>query len=91
MGKVEHMSVTEVEGRLADVIEMVQDGETEVLVEQGGRPVARIVPPDGDAVHAGRALLALEGALGEEGDKFAEMMRQIVEERHTRLPREPRV
>jgi len=90
MGRVEHMSVAEIEGRLADVIGMVQDGETEVLVEQGGRPVAKIVPADREPVHAGRALLEFGRLLGEEAEGFAQEMERIVAERHERMPREPR-
>jgi len=90
MSKIKHMSVAEFKRRLADVVGMVQHGDTRVLVERRGTPVLGIVPPDQVQEHAGRALLKFGQLLGEEAEAFAQEMERIVAERHQRMPREPR-
>ena len=87
MSKIERMSVAEVKRRFADVVGKVMYGDTRVIVERRGDPVVAIVPVDEVEVHAGRELLKVAGAAGEEGEEFYEMMREIVAQRSRRPPR----
>jgi len=87
VSKVEHMSVAEVKRRFADVIGKVQHGDTRIVVERRGKPVAEIGPVGEAGVHAGRELAKLIGTGGREGAEFHEMMCQIVQERRGRPPR----
>jgi antitoxin (DNA-binding transcriptional repressor) of toxin-antitoxin stability system len=87
MSKIEHMSVAEVKRRFADVIGMVQHGDTRVVVERRGKAVAEIGPVGAGELHAGRELAKLIGSGGREGGEFHEMMCRVVEERRRRPPR----
>ena len=87
MSKIEHMSVAEVKRRFADVIGMVQHGDTRVVVERRGKPVAEIGPVDEPYLHAGRELAKLIGTGGPEGAAFHRLMCQVVEERLNRPSR----
>ena len=49
-----HVTIHEAEKTLIDLIERVQDGE-EIVIDQAGRPIARIVPAADEASAATEA------------------------------------
>jgi len=85
--RTETMSVTEAQSRFEDVVERVCHDGTRVVVERDGRPLAAIVPlgtPEGEA---GWRLTEVLGTGGEEGDRFADFMERVVQQRDARPPR----
>ncbi len=88
MSKTERMTLTEAERSLADIVDRVSSSDTRVVIERDGRPVAAIVPVAEAPLHAGAKISEMFGLGGEEGDRFADFMEQVVAERLTRPPRE---
>jgi prevent-host-death family protein len=86
--QVKHMGVAEVKRHFADVVGEVMHAKSRIIVERRGRPVVAIVPLDeADRRTPGQRLAEIVGFGGEEGRRFHEFMKQVVEERHTRMPR----
>jgi prevent-host-death family protein len=84
-----HMGVAEVKRRFADVIGEVMHAKRRIIVERRGRPVVAIVPLEEatDTRTPGQRLAEVLGFGGEDGDRFFEEMKQVVRERHKRMPR----
>jgi len=85
-----HMGVAEVKRRFADVIGEVMHAKRRIIVERRGRPVVAIVPLDDapeDTRTPGQRLAEVIGFGGDEGDRFYEEMKQVVRDRHKRMPR----
>ena len=76
-------SVAEAQRSLTDLVKIVQTGESILLVD-GGRPVAKLVPAGPE--EQGGHLANVEGWL-EDDDPFFSAIDGIVEARHQRLPR----
>ena len=83
------MGVAEVKRHFADVIGEVVHARRRIIVERRGRPVVAIVPLDEtfDFRTPGQRLAEVIGFGGEEGTRFHEFMKQVVKERHKRMPR----
>ena len=78
------LSVAEAQQHLTDLVEkMARDGETILLVD-GDRPVAKLIPA-GKEERAGH-LANVQGWL-EDDDPFFSAIDEIVEARHDHLPR----
>jgi len=84
-----HMGVAEVKRHFADVIGEVMHAKRRIIVERRGRPVVAIVPleEETDTRTPGQRLAAVIGFGGELGDEFYQIMKEVVEERHDRMPR----
>ena len=85
-----HMGVAEVKRRFADVIGEVMHAKRRIIVERRGRPVVAIVPLEeepADTRTPGQRLAEVIGFGGEAGDRFYEEMKQVVRDRHKRMPR----
>jgi prevent-host-death family protein len=85
-----HMGVAEVKRHFADVMGEVMHTKRRIIVERRGRPVVAIVPLDEEEekMTPGQKLAAVIGFGGDEFDEFEKVMKEILEERHTRMPRE---
>ena len=90
MSNDKHMGVAEVKRRFADVVGEVMHAKRRIIVERRGRPVVAIVPLEeetADTRTPGQRLAEVIGFGGEEGTQFYKFMRQVVKDRHRRMPR----
>ncbi|HEY8132189.1 MAG TPA: type II toxin-antitoxin system Phd/YefM family antitoxin [Thermoanaerobaculia bacterium] len=81
---LDRVNVAEAKKRLSDLLGRVAYRKETILITRRGRPMARLVPPDDEAVEQG--LAAVRGWLPE-NDPFFSAVDEVVDERLKHRPR----